>query len=84
MAEFFSSGRAIDVVLAFIAAEAVFLIFTRGRKNTVSILIALMPGVCLLLAARGALTDAGWMWIGLWLAASLPFHLLDLKLRPPE
>jgi hypothetical protein len=81
---FFSSGSVIDAVLLFIAAEAAWLIFTRGRDKAFSILIALAPGVCLLLAARTALTDAGWMWTAAWVTASLPFHLLDLKLRPPK
>ena len=81
MDEFFSSGRAVDLVLLFIAAEAAVLIFIRGRNKAVTVIIALMPGVCLLLAARAALTDSGWMLVGLWLAASLPFHLMDLKLR---
>jgi hypothetical protein len=46
-------------------------------------LLALAPGACLVLAVRAAMTGAGWMWIALWLLASLPFHLADLARRRP-
>lgn len=77
MSDFFASGRAIDVVLAVIAAEALFLI----AKRRADVLPALLPGVLILLAVRAALTGAGWQWIALWLTASLPAHLWDLRRR---
>lgn len=74
------SGRIVDLVLLFLAAEIVFLIL-RGRKVHL-VLAAALPGALILLALRAALTGAAPIWIALWLAASLPAHLLDLRLRP--
>jgi hypothetical protein len=79
----FSTGRAIDLVLAFMAAEFAILYWRRRerRKTPIDLLLALAPGACLLLAVRAALTGAGWMWIAAFLAASLPAHLADLSRR---
>ncbi len=83
----FTSGRAADVILLFMVAEYVFLIWRRRSLDRsgamLGPLLALAPGACLVLAARAAMTGAGWIWIGLWLAASLPFHLVDLARRRP-
>jgi hypothetical protein len=81
----FTSGRAVDLVLFFMGAEFALLSW-RGRARhqpgaTLDRLFALAPGACLALAVRAGLTGAGWVWIGLWLAASLPFHLADLTRR---
>ncbi len=74
------SGHIVDVVLAVLAAEIVFLI-VRGKRPLV-VLAAALPGIFILLALRAALTGAGPVWIAIWLAVSLPAHLADLKLRP--
>lgn len=80
MESFFTSGRAIDVVLAVLAAEAAWLAFRRRRL--LAILASLMPAVLMMLALRAALTGMAWPWIALPLAAAFPVHLLDLRLRP--
>ncbi len=82
---FFASGHAVDLVLVVILAEFVFLSTRRTRFGDKSAIIdrvlALAPGVCLLLALRAALTGAGLIWVALALAASFPFHIADLIRR---
>jgi len=85
MADFFASGRAIDLVLTFMAVEAV-LIFLHYRKSGRGIapgplLSLLVPGACLLLALRAALTGAEWSTPAVWLLAALVAHLADLRQR---
>lgn len=84
MSGFFASGHAVDLILAVLVAEAVFLM-TRGwrgrRWSALEVLLALGPGACLLLAVRGALTGAEWPLIALALAASFPLHLADVIRR---
>lgn len=81
------SGRIVDVILIVLALEVVGLALwrrVRGRPiRLAAIAAAALPGACLLLALRGALTGAEPWWIALWLAVSFPAHLLDLRLRPP-
>ncbi len=82
MEHFFASGRAVDVVLAVVALEFVVLSLRRRRRaSSLDRVLALAPGVCLLLALRGALTGAGWPWVAGALALSLPFHLADVVRR---
>jgi hypothetical protein len=83
MHDLFASGRAIDLVLAFMAVEFAILCWRKRqrRRAFVDLLLAFAPGACLLLAVRAALTGAGWMWIAALLAASLPAHLADLARR---
>jgi hypothetical protein len=82
---FFASGHAVDLVLLVIVAEFAFLSLRPRRAGAqasiVDRLLALAPGVCLLLALRAALVGAGWMWVALALAASFPFHIADLVRR---
>lgn len=80
MSAFFSSGHAIDIVLAVIAAEALWLILAR-RRPAATVALALGPGALLLLAVRAALTGAGWAWVALAVTASLPVHLADMRRR---
>ncbi len=81
------SGRIVDVILLVLAVEVVGLGLwrqLRGHPMRLGVLVAAaLPGACLLLALRGALTGAEIWWVALWLAASFPAHLLDLRLRPP-
>lgn len=79
MEEFFASGRAVDVVLAVLAAEAVWLKW-RGQQ-WVDILPALIPAILMMAALRAALTGMEWPYISLPLAAAFPVHLYDLKRR---
>ena len=80
MAWWFASGHAVDLVLAVIALEAIWLVTTKRITPWQAVLV-LGPGVMILLAVRAALTGAGWWWIALALAASFPLHLLDLRRR---
>lgn len=84
MQEFVLSGRAVDVVLLVIAIEFIVLVSLAREKRTraaVTWFFALMPGVMLLLAIRAALVGADWLWVALLIAASFPFHLIDLMRR---
>ncbi|MGE3929433.1 MAG: hypothetical protein AB7G05_04670 [Hyphomonadaceae bacterium] len=73
-----------DVVLLVIAIEFVVLVsLRRGRRTRAALdyFFALMPGALLLLALRAALVEASWLWVALLIAASFPFHLIDLFRR---
>jgi hypothetical protein len=77
---FFASGRAVDVVLVVMIAQTLVLLLRR-RADPLSILLAVLPGVLILVALRMALTGATWPAIALPLLASWPLHLADLKRR---
>lgn len=79
MEEFFTSGRAVDVVLAVLVAEGIWLKW-RGQPWA-GILPALIPAVLMMAALRAALTGMEWPYISLPLAAAFPVHLYDLKRR---
>ena len=83
MAGFFASGHAVDFVLLVMAAEFAVLSLRRTASGADRLdrVLALMPGVCMLLALRAALTGAPWPWVAAALAASFPFHLADLARR---
>ncbi len=88
MAAFFTSEWLADLVLFVLFVEALVLIWRHRRRDdfrarALTIMIALAPGACLVLALRAALTDAHWIWPALWLALSFPFHLADLARRKP-
>lgn len=81
----FVSGLALDVALAVIVLEFLVLCLA-GKSGTmatraVTLTLALGPGACLMLALRAALTQAGLVWVLLFLALSLPLHLVDLARR---
>lgn len=76
----FASGAAADIVLGVFVAEAIYLITVRHRA-AVDVLLALAPGVFFVLALRAALTQQKWEWVAIFIAASLPFHLADLRRR---
>ena len=79
------SGRIADVIVALTLAEWLALAAwhrrTGGGVAGADLAGNLLAGVCLVLALRCALTEAGWGWIALWLAASLGAHLADLRRR---
>ena len=76
---FFANGHAADLVLAVLAAEAVWL-KTRGWR-LLKIIGLVGPAVFIVLALRAALVGAGWEWVAVLLALSLPLHLMDLRAR---
>jgi len=75
----FASGHAVDIVLAVLALEAVLLI--AWRRPALAVLLALAPGVMMMLALRAALLSAPWYWVAIPLTVSLPLHLADLRHR---
>lgn len=63
-----------------LAIEAVWLKLAKGW--TVPRILGLIgPAVFIILALRAALVGAGWEWVALLLALSLPLHLMDLRAR---
>ncbi|WP_233998049.1 hypothetical protein [Erythrobacter sp. QSSC1-22B] len=79
METFFASGHAVDFVLAVLAVELIVLL--RRGWSLRDALAMLLPAALMLLGLRAALTGAGWVWVALPLALSLPVHLLDLARR---
>ncbi len=78
------SGRAIDLVLAVMAAEFGWLSWRRaGRQpaRVVDVVCMLAPGVFLALALKVALASRNWPVIAGLLAASMPLHFADLRRR---
>jgi hypothetical protein len=85
MTEFFTSARAIDLVLLLIGLEAIgLMVLWRMRRCPVpplATLLILAPGSCLLVAARAALAGAAWGWVSFFLLVALAIHLIDLRQR---
>ena len=80
MESFFTSGHAVDLVLAVMLVEATILIMIK-RRTPITVLLTILPGAVMMLALRAALTGAGWQWVAIWLTVSLPLHLADLRHR---
>jgi hypothetical protein len=85
MDQLFTNGRIVEIIIAFMALEAIALVayrkvFARGL-GTSDIASVLIPGLCLLLALRAALLEASWHVIAGWLLAALIAHLGDLWRR---
>ena len=85
MAELFLSGHVVDLIILLVALEAMVLTAYRRQRGRgigpAALMSMLLPGLCLLLALRGALVDAHWAWIAACLLLSLLFHLADLRRR---
>lgn len=79
MEEFFSSGRAVDVVLLVLAIEAIWL-KCRGQRWA-DIVPALLPAALMMLGLRAALIGMAWPFVSLPLALAFPVHLYDLRRR---
>lgn len=79
MEQFFASGRAVDVVLAVLFVEAIWLKY-RGQKWA-DIIPALFPAILMMLGLRAALTGMAWPFISVPLALAFPVHLYDLRRR---
>ena len=83
--ELIVSGRIVDIMLAVFVLEIAALMIWRGKQiRFLPLLANIGAGGSLMLALRAALTEAGWMWIAVWLIAALVFHVWDLsyRLRP--
>ena len=80
-----TSGRIVDLVIAFMALEALALFVycrcTPLGPAPADIAAMLLAGLCLLLALRAALTGADWLWVAVFLSAALVAHLADLRRR---
>lgn len=84
MEALFSNGRIVDIVIAFMAIEAIALLAARrrgSRLGSVDVFLLLVPGLFLLLALRAALSGEGWQPMAAWLIAALIAHLADLARR---
>lgn len=85
MAEFATSGRLVDWVIAFTLLEVLVLVIYHRRTGRGVAPALLIPnvasGLCLMLALRAALAQAAWPWIVLPLAASGIAHASDLHRR---
>ena len=83
----FKSGHAVDIALVCIGLEFAFLLWrgpeSEKLKTLITLILALGPGVCLMLALRCALTQANLIWVAFWLTLSLPLHIGDLLRRKP-
>jgi hypothetical protein len=79
MEQFFASGRAVDVVLAVLLVEAIYL---RFRGNSLADIVpALLPAVLMMIGLRAALTGMTWPFVSIPLALAFPLHLYDLRRR---
>jgi hypothetical protein len=85
MAELFSSGRVIDLILALVVLETLALVVFQRRTGRGIAPAALLPnvfaGVFLLLALRGALVGSAWGLIDLCLLGAMAAHFADLRQR---
>ena len=83
--QLFVSGLAVDVALAAIVLEFLVLCWLGKSGNlatrAITLLLALGPGACLMLALRAALTESSLIWVAFFLTLSLPLHLMDLARR---
>lgn len=80
MTQLFDSGRAIEIVIAVLALEALVVWFVMRRGHLLP-LPTLAAGLCLLLAWRFAQGGASWVWIGLPLMAAGLAHGWDVWQR---
>jgi hypothetical protein len=80
MHELFTSGHAIDLVIAVLALEA---LVVRGllRRRRALPWASLAAGLCLLLAWRFAQAGAAWLWVALPLCLAGLAHAWDLRCR---
>jgi hypothetical protein len=85
MAALFSTGLIADIMLAFMALEAIVLVLYQRKTNRSftprAVFWMLLPGACLVLALRAALVGASWPWLALAVSASLIAHLGYLRER---
>ncbi|QJE74749.1 hypothetical protein HHL28_02460 [Aerophototrophica crusticola] len=85
MADFFTSGRIVDIAIALALLEGLGVALYRWRTGRGPalrpFLVNLAAGLCLMLALRAALVGAGWGWVAAALVGSLLAHGADLAWR---
>ena len=85
LAQWFSSGRVIDAVVAITLIEgAALAIYHRTTGKGVALkdyAFNMLSGLCLMMALRFALTGSTWPMVALCLSASGAIHALDLSSR---
>ena len=85
MAEFFASGRVVDLILGLMLLEGLALALLWHRRGLGvpprALWVNLAAGGAMLLAVRAALTGASWVWIWMPLLLALVMHLADLGVR---
>lgn len=85
MQALFDSGRAADLVLLALAAEAALLWalrrFAASGPGLPPLLPLLLAGAAFALALRAALTGAGWPSVGAALLAAFAAHAWDIARR---
>jgi hypothetical protein len=83
MHELFTSGQAIDLVIAILALEVLVVRGLMQRRRALP-WPTLAAGLCLLLAWRSAQAGTHWVWIALPLSAAGMAHAVDLWRRWSE
>lgn len=85
MADLITSGRIVDLILVVVLLEVVSLTWlARARRpglRLTRLISLLLPGVCIFLALKAALSDAGWVAIMIFLLLSGVAHAVDVWLR---
>jgi hypothetical protein len=85
MAEFFASGRVVDLILGLMVLEgaALSLLWYRAARGVppLALWVNLAAGGAMLLALRAALVGASWVWVWIALLTGLATHLADLAVR---
>ena len=85
LAQFFLSGRVVDVAIVITLIEGIALaVYFRSTGNGVAprhYALNMAAGLCLMLALRFALTGSGWVLVALCLSASGVIHALDIVSR---
>ena len=85
LAQFFLSGRVVDVAIAITLLEGLALAaYHRATGRGVAprnFAINMVSGLCLMMALRTALTGSSWMMVALFLSASGAVHAVDIWRR---
>lgn len=85
MQALFDSGLLVDLVIALTVVEGLALaLYYRATGHGIAprdYALNLLSGLCLMLALRSVMSDAGWPWATAALAAAGLAHGADLVLR---
>ncbi len=83
MDEWFASGIMIDIILAAVLLECLFLVWlSRRRMKDVTVwLPGLLAGAALLIALRLVIAGTAWSWVAGLLAVALLAHVVDMVFR---